>query len=488
MFIRNIFHLGLANVAAQVLSFLVVPLLTRLYSPLDYGAFSIYLAVLSTLIPISSLRFHAAIAIATKSEDARAVFMIALGVLGFGTALLLLLISSILYWDAMPATWSGSGIHALLWVLPLNFAAIGMSQLLASWLMTRNDYRSAAVARVAESFSDRAVSCLCALSSITQHMGLVWGRLFGSVTSAYILLRSAHHSYERGMWASLSLSQLFRIVSRYRHFALISSCATLCDGAARQAPALLLAIYFSPVTTGYYALAFQVANVPLLIAGDALASAFFQRAILNRGNSAKLANDTLRLFRAMLCLIIPVTLALWFLGKPSFSLVFGTSWEQAGAYAEVLAIGFFFMFLHRPLSVLFDVFEAQTARLWFDILNLALRIGTIIGLASWFQDPTIVLIGFTAVSAGLYGVGILYLLQVAGVPVHQSLSLLSRQVLLFVPLGLALWFIVPIGIAAQPHVALALLALASQVFMVFRYERETISLVASLTTPRHRTL
>jgi len=80
MFIRNVFHLGLANVAAQVLSLLIVPLLTRLYSPLDYGAFSIYLAVLSTLIPISSLRFHTAIAIATKSEDSMAVFMIALGV------------------------------------------------------------------------------------------------------------------------------------------------------------------------------------------------------------------------------------------------------------------------------------------------------------------------------------------------------------------------------------------------------------------------
>ena len=487
MFIRNVFHLGLANVAAQVLSLLIVPLLTRLYSPLDYGAFSIYLAVLSTLIPISSLRFHTAIAIATKSEDSMAVFMIALGVLGFGTTFLFLLISPILYWDVLPDKWSGSGIHALLWILPLNFAAIGVSQLLTSWLMTHNDYRSTAAARVAESFSDRAVSCLCALSSITQHLGLAWGRLLGSVTSTYVLLRAARRSYERGMWASLSLLQLFRIMSRYRHFALVSSCATLCDSAARQAPALLLAIYYSPVTTGYYALAFQVANVPLLIAGDALASTFFQRAILNRGNSAKLANDTLRLFLTMLCVIIPVTLALWFLGKPSFRLVFGASWEQAGAYAEVLAIGFLFMFLHRPLSVLFDVFEAQTARLWFDTINLALRTITIIGLASWFQDPTIVLIGITTVSAGLYGIGILYLLQVAGVTVHQSVSLLSRQALLFVPLGLALWLIVPMGIAAQPNIALALFALASQAFMLFHYERETISLVASLATPRQCT-
>lgn len=487
MFIRNVFHLGLANVVAQVLSLLVVPLLTRLYSPLDYGAFAIYLAVLNTLIPIASLRFHAALALPTKTEDRRTVFMIALGVLGLGTGFIFLLVFSVHYWDVLPAEWVSSGIISLLWILPFNFAAMGMAQLLTAWLLADNEFRSAAVARIAESFSDRVVSCLCAFSSITQHMGLVWGRLLGSIAAASILWRSAHRSHERDMWASFSLAQLTCIINRYRHFALVSSCATMCDGAARQAPALLLAFSFSPVIAGYYALALQVANVPLLIAGDALASTFFQRAILSRENPAKLANDSIRLFRTMLCVIIPLTLALWFLGKPVFQLVFGLPWEQAGVFAEVLAIGFLFMFLHRPLSVLFDVFEAQTARLWFDIINLVLRISTIIGFVHWFPDPKIVLTAFTIVSAGLYGIGLLYLLRMVGITVHQSLVLLSRQVILFVPLALALWLVAPMDIDSQPYFAVALIALAVQALFIFRFERETVLLLSSLTALTHRT-
>ncbi|NOU10839.1 MAG: oligosaccharide flippase family protein [Nitrospira sp.] len=487
MFIRDVSQLGLANVAAQVVSFLVVPLLTRLYSPLDYGAFAIYLAVLNTLIPIASLRFHAALALPRKTEDRRAVFMIALGMVGLGTGFIFLLVFSVHYWELMPAEWVSSGIISLLWLLPLNLAVMGTAQLLTAWLMAHNDFRSTAVARVAESFFDRAVSCLCALSSITQHMGLVWGRLLGSAATASILWRSAHRSHKRDLWASFSLSQLVHTMNRYRHFALVSSCATMCDGAARQAPALLLAFSFSPMIAGYYALAFQVTNVPLLIAGDALASTFYQRAILSRENPAKLANDTIRLFRAMLGMIIPLTLALWFLGKPLFRLVFGLPWEEAGDYAEVLAIGFLFMFLHRPLSVLFDVFEAQTVRLWLDILNLVLRIATIIGFAHWFPDPKIVLIGFTIVSAGSYGGGLLYLLRMAGVTVHQSLSLFSRQTIIFVPLGLALWLVAPMGIDSQPHFGLAITALAVQALFIFRYEKETVSLLSGLTSLTNRT-
>lgn len=127
--------------------------------------------------------------------------------------------------------------------------------------------------------------------------------------------------------------------------------------------------------------------MPLLIAGDALSSTYFQRAARLRTTPEQLTQSTIRLFRSMLSLIIPMTLGLSFLRPAVFHRIFGDGWAPAGEYAQVLAAGFLFMFLHRPISVLFDVYEAQSARLRFDIINLALRMAVMTAMRAGEGRP-----------------------------------------------------------------------------------------------------
>jgi len=477
MFVRHVFQLGLANIAAQVLSLLVIPLLTRLYSPMDYGAFAIYLAILNTAVPIASLRYHAALVLPRDEAEARGLFTVALWVTGL-IALGLWLAIAVVQWRNMtPVDWEQVGATSLLWMIPFNVAAVGLVQLFSSRLMARQQYHSTAVGRIAESLGDRGVSCLLGFAHVIPHAGLSIGRLMGSGLTALYLWRSVSALPTRAA-TTLAPHALVELASRYRHFALVSSWAALCDAAARQAPAIILAIWFSPITAGYYMLAFQVVNVPIMIAGDALASTFFQRAAASRDQPEKLKQDTLRLFRAMLCLIIPLTLVLMFLGKPAFQLVFGPSWQAAGRFAELLSIGFLFMFLHRPLSVLFDVFQAQTARLWFDAANLILRVTVMIALARLAGDPEAVLAGFTMTSTLVYGLGLLYLLRTVGIPLQCSLSTVAGRVAVYIPFGCALWAALWLETFPRSGIPMMLMALGLQAFLLFRFETQTFHLMA----------
>ncbi|MEQ1795495.1 MAG: lipopolysaccharide biosynthesis protein [Nitrospira sp.] len=475
MFVRHVMQLGLANVGAQALSLLIVPILTRLYSPSDFGVFAIYLAILNALVPIASLRFQATMALPTLQEDSRHLLRISLIVLGITVALTSLVSGIVVTGGFMPTEWMTDQRQFLLLLLPLNLAGLGLIQIYSAWTMLQHQVKATAVARITESIVDRATSCLCAFSSATHPFGLIAGRLFGSTAAAWSLWKSSHPSARHVNSPQHLLQNLVPLAKRYGHFALVSSAATLCDSAARQSPALLLAFLFSPAVAGYYALAFQVVNVPLLIAGDALSSTYFQRAARFRKRPDQLAQDTGKLFRSMLSLIIPVTLGLSFLGPKLFGRIFGEEWAQAGEYAQVLAAGFLFMFLHRPISVLFDVYEAQTARFWFDIANLGLRIAVMMGLAAWGGSPILVLLGFTITCAVTYGFALIYLLRMAGISPTESLWTVARQGILFLPLGLGLWAITTSGLFLISALCVLGVALGLQLAVLFKFEREAIS-------------
>lgn len=483
MFVRHVMQLGLANVGAQALSLLIVPVLTRLYSPADFGAFAIYLAVLNTLVPIASLRMQATLALPELPEDSRRLLHISLIVLGMTVALTTLLMGIVTAEGLIPDEWMTDQRRFLLLLLPLNLAALGLVQIYSAWTMLHHQPSATAVARITESVVDRSTSCLCAFNAVLHPLGLIAGRLVGSGAAAYSLWKASHAHLRKAPHSWSAFQSLAPLTIRYRHFALVSSAATLCDSAARQAPALLLAFLFSPAVAGYYALAFQVVNVPLLIAGDALSSTYFQRAVRLRATPEQLTHSTAQLFRSMLSVIIPTTLGLSFLGSPLFGRIFGSDWAPAGEYAQVLAVGFLFMFLHRPISVLFDVYEAQSARFRFDMVNLVLRIAVMLTVAAWGGSPLMVLLSVTIVSAATYGIALIYLLQMAGISPRNSVWIMARQATLFLPFGLGLWTIVTFGLFSVSALCAAITALILQIVLLMTFERETISL-GSLLIPR----
>lgn len=482
MFVRHVMQLGLANVGAQALSLLIVPILTRLYSPRDFGAFAIYLAILNTLGPIASLRLQAALALPEQPEESRRLLHISLIVLGMNVALTALLAGIVIGEGWIPDEWMTDERRFLLLLLPFNLAALGLVQIYSAWTMLHHRASATALARMTESVVDRSTSCLCAFSAAIHPLGLIAGRLVGSGAAAYSLWRASRAHVSTTRDSRPDVGSLLPVAIRYRHFALVSSAATVCDSAARQAPALLLAFLFSPAIAGYYALAFQVVNVPLLIAGDALASTYFQRAARLRATPEQLTHSTAKLFRSMLSLIIPMTLGLSFLGSSVFNQIFGNGWAPAGEYAQVLAAGFLFMFLHRPLSVLFDVYEAQTARLRFDIVNLALRMAVMMAIAHWGGAPLMVLLGFTITSAAIYGSALVYLLSMAGISPRHSLWMMARHATLFFPLGFGLWTIATFGLFSVSALGATVTALCLQMILLMKFERETLSL-GSLLIP-----
>ncbi len=68
---------------AQLMLVLATPLLTRLYTPADYGTLAVYSSTLTVLLVLASLRYESAIPLPEDEDVAGSVLALTLLVLGF---------------------------------------------------------------------------------------------------------------------------------------------------------------------------------------------------------------------------------------------------------------------------------------------------------------------------------------------------------------------------------------------------------------------
>ena len=99
-FARHVVTLASGTALGQLLLVLALPVLTRLYTPADYGALAVYSSTLTVLLVLASLRFE--VAIPLPDDDRAAGSLLALSLLAL--AVVTLVVSC---WSGWPETrWS----------------------------------------------------------------------------------------------------------------------------------------------------------------------------------------------------------------------------------------------------------------------------------------------------------------------------------------------------------------------------------------------
>lgn len=77
--IKNIFKLVGGNAFAQIIAFAATPVLTRLYTPEDFGQFSFFSAVASVIAILATGRYEFAILLSDSMEKTRCLLVVSLG-------------------------------------------------------------------------------------------------------------------------------------------------------------------------------------------------------------------------------------------------------------------------------------------------------------------------------------------------------------------------------------------------------------------------
>lgn len=344
--VRNSLTLVTGTSIAQAIPIAVMPVLTRLYTPEEFGVFALYISIISVFGVIATARYELAIMLPDRDLDAASIALLAASISIAISAVILLFIW---FTEAQLVAFLGNpDITPWLYLAPFSVAVIGIYQAVAAWATRKKRFHNLTLSRVTESGS--ASASQAAFSQIILTGGLIIGSVLGKLLACGVLLRNIWNR-DKSVFQRSNKHLMLDNARKYIAFPKYSVGGAFFDTAAQQLPILLITRFFSAATTGHFSLTFRVLSLPITFVSSALSQVLFQRvAVLQRERPEHLPGFIVGVFLLLFLLISPIIPLLWFYGEALFRFVFGEQWAPAGQMASVLAIAVAFRFAISPLS------------------------------------------------------------------------------------------------------------------------------------------
>jgi len=422
-FARNVSVLAGGTAAGQIIVIAASPILTRLYSPEDFGLLAVFSALIGMLGVIASLRYQLAIPLPEDDKDARSLVELSSFVVLAMTLILMLVV--ILLGDMIAKRLNAPLLADYMWLLPVGLFLTGIYQVF-SYLAIR---QSAVGALAKTKVSQATVMTAVQLAGFALGpLALLLGRIFGQSAGIFTLSRATRSKYDSQSAPEESLRQrLTKVGSRYRSFPLVSTWTGLASAGASNLPPLLIASFFGPMAAGLFALTHRVLSQPMAVLGKAVGDVFYREAAqAHRKNVLKQIVDNV--YVKLVTLAMPITTTIFLVAPESFILIFGEQWKQAGELARWVSVWLFFQFIALPPTRVYPILERHGAALRF---QFGLLISGILSIAigAMVFDSFIIGIAIMSISNGLvYVVRLMLTYSLVGMHPLRPIKLLGKSV------------------------------------------------------------
>jgi len=372
----------------QVLYLAVTPVLTRLYTPEDFGVLAVFAAAGAVWGVVSSLRYEYAIPLPKDSDTAAGLLAAGAAILGVQSVVGLGIAVSV-----GPSVCRALNVPALapwIWLLPFDVLLGGLYGLFYMWGLRLRAYRTIATSKVAQGIWRSALQCGLGFVHVAPG-GLLVGWVAGQGASWTTLARFAIRTAD-GVFSRVTVASARHAARRYIRFATYGSASGLLSVTARQLTPVALVYLFGIGVGGQFGLAQRVLAVPVGLVGAAVSEAYLGMAPeLLRERPAELRRIFSRLTMRLALLGILPALVILVAGPWLFSTIFGETWYTAGQYARFLTPAVLMDFIVFPTSQTANIFERQDLQSIADAVLLALLIGVFLAgsFFNWSADATI---------------------------------------------------------------------------------------------------
>lgn len=363
--VKNIILIAGGTAFAQLVSILTSPILTRIYSPGEFGVLTIYTSILGLFAGSESLRYEIAIPIADDDEFSINVMTLSFMVLTFNTVLFTLVLM-----------FFGKNIVALnnimqyRFFIPIGFMLYGVYQIFMMWNYRKKNYKSISRTKVSQSISS-SIAKICFGIFKSGPVGLIIGKIIGESAGITTLSKQLIIS-EKKLLKSIKWNKIIEAAKRYIEFPLYSLPSTFLSKFATQLPILYIAYAFGDTAVGFFGFAFSIVSLPMTLVGISVGDVFYGEAVaIAKSDPQRLRILSKKIFGKLVLIgMIPLFVLLMF-APFLFKLVFGSQWYTAGQYARILAFLSFAQLVFQPVSRVYEIYEKQKDVFLITLLRIA---------------------------------------------------------------------------------------------------------------------
>ncbi|OCH40310.1 oligosaccharide flippase family protein [Vibrio cyclitrophicus] len=364
---KSIVQLFSGALLAQCINFSMMPIITRMYSPEDFGLFSIFTVATMLLTPFVTFKYSIAIPLAKRTETAINIAVLC-AIINIAVAILLSVILLITY-SVFGSTLDNFNVEVFVMYLPISFLLIGFFEILSSFSSREKLFKQISICKVFQTMVSNSIKIIFGALSVGV-IGLVYGYIALLLSGCVFILYVVYNKYDSSRSKPRFSRQVF-FLKRFSNFPQSHILSDLLRILSIQSPILFFTISFGKDIVGQLSLAIMVVTVPVSLLGQTSRQAFYAE-IASIGKKNTSAIGGLFRFVALRLVILGViaSLSLYFLSEIIFTLVFGDNWRLAGQFASILAIYVSAQLVYLPTAApLLDVFEKNWLLAKLDIFR-----------------------------------------------------------------------------------------------------------------------
>lgn len=365
---RGMITLAMGAGLARIVGLASIPVLTRLYSPEDYGVLAIYTSIVAVLVPILTLRYVTAIPLPKTDAMAFNLFMLCAKLIVVG----ILLISLILgfFGETVMGWFSMQEFAHLWWLIAIGVMGTATYELFSLWATRKKDYKIIAKTQFTQSLTGNAAKIGLGLLSL-KPLGLVIGQLIAQSGGVGSLFKNAYQDFKK-LYPNLSTKKQKFVAKYYQDFPWFRLPSQFLMVLSVQAPVLMMSALYDKESTGQLGLAIMALSLPVSLIGAAMSKAYFAEvAAIGKRDIRKIRKITIDTQAKLFAVSLPITIVFMLIAKPIFSMVFGDEWTVAGDYAAILSPFILLQFTSSPLVQVINIVGSQIVFLMINLLRIS---------------------------------------------------------------------------------------------------------------------
>ena len=325
-FSKNVLTLMTGTTIAQAIPIAISPILTRIYTPEDFGVFALYLSIVSILVVFTTGQYDLAIMLPKYEKSAISIVKLSLIINTIFSISIFIVI--FIFFDFFQSLSDKNSLGYFLYFIPLSVFLIGCYNTMNYWLNRKKQYKMLSTNKVIQSLTSSTSSMTLGIQNFGKD-GLIISQLLAQAVVVALLIKKIKMSF---LFQSFEKLKIIAIARRYIKFPKITMMQSFFSNTTAELPIIIISSFFALKDAGFYSLAQRVVASPISIISSSFFQVFYQ-SFTTEKNKQKFYKMKFIKINAVL---LPPFILLWFFMEPLFGFVFGEEWVIAGVYSQII--------------------------------------------------------------------------------------------------------------------------------------------------------
>lgn len=359
-FTRNTVILVSGAAIAQAIPIILQLILRRTYSPQDFGAFSVYMVLLSPLALIATLRYEVTIVLPKENQDSANILV---GSILINLVLIIIIfIIIILFKDNLVSFINLPEKYSYyLYFLPLGIFLYATYQSINFWLIRQKAFKSSATNKIMRRVAEGVTQIIFGV--FKQPFGLIIGDLIGNCANNISGIRQLVKN--NFIKSDITKERIYSVLKKYSSFPKYNLVPAVLDSLTIAFPVLFINKFFSTDHAGYFDLTQMALVAPLSLISATISQVLLQNISEKKNKLVSIKRNIIKLTLLLSVIGIFTTIIILLFGTELFSFVFGEKWKLSGDYSKILIFCYIVRFIISPISiVLISLEKIKMLSLW----------------------------------------------------------------------------------------------------------------------------